>query len=390
MKPALELAHILSAHLHEFMATHAVSAHKFSTLKAIEHCRTARLGGHIDACDSCGYLRISYNSCRNRHCPKCQTTNREKWIMQREADLLPVSYFHVVFTLPHSLNPLCLQYPQELYALLFKTAWSTINSFANNPKHLGAKTGMISILHTWGQNLSLHPHLHCIVPGGGISGSGHWKKARSTGKYLFPVKALSKVFRARYVSLLRSFLSANKAQVDNGLWKELFAKDWVVYCKRPFLGPAQVIEYLGRYTHKVAISNHRLQSIEDGKVSFAYKDYRQEAAKKTMSLEATEFIRRFSLHILPPKFVRIRHYGILSSKAKAHDLALARQDLRVATPEKRVSDWKSICKERLGYDIDLCPCCSKGRMREILRFEAARSPPDRAYLLSIALHLKTA
>jgi hypothetical protein len=310
--------------------------------------------------------------------------------MHREADLLPVSYFHVVFTLPHLLNGLCLQYPQALYALLFKAAWSTIHSFAMDPKHIGAKPGMIAILHTWGQNLSLHPHLHCIVPGGGISKSSHWKKARSKGKYLFPVKALSKVFRARYVSLLRSFLSANKVLLDGSLWKELFSKDWVVYCKRPFLGPAQVIEYLGRYTHKVAISNHRLQNIEAGKVSFSYKDYRQEAAKKTMALEAVEFIRRFSQHILPPKFVRIRHYGILSSKAKLSDLAKAREELKVAAPEKVVSDWKSICKERLGFDVDLCPCCSKGRMREILRFEAARSPPDITYLLSIALHLKTA
>jgi Putative transposase len=256
------------------------------------------------------------------------------------------------------------------------------------PKHLGAKAGMVAILHTWGQNLSLHPHLHCIVPGGGISSSGYWKRVRSRGKYLFPVKALSKVFRARYVSLLRSFLVANKVMVDRGLWKELFAKEWVVYCKRPFLGPAQVIEYLGRYTHKVAISNHRLQSLQDGKVSFSYKDYRQEAKKKTMSLQAVEFIRRFSLHILPLKFVRIRHYGLLSSKA--YDLALVREGLRVATPDKLLVDWKSICKERLGFDVERCPCCSKGRMREILRFQASRSPPEAAYLLALALQLKTA
>lgn len=265
-----------------------------------------------------------------------------------------------------------------------------MNSFARDPKHIGAKTGMLSILHTWGQNLSLHPHLHCIVPRGGISSSGHWKRARVKGKFLFPVRALSKVFRARYVSLLRSFLGANKVAVEPTLWKELFTKEWVVYGKRPFLGPAQVIEYLGRYTHKVAISNHRLLSVADGKVNFSYKDYRQEARKKTMTLEATEFIRRFSQHILPLKFVRIRHYGILSSKAKATDLAKAREDLRVATPEKLPVDWKSICKERLGFDVELCPCCSKGHMREILRFQAARSPPDIAYLLSLALHLKTA
>jgi hypothetical protein len=389
MKPTLELAQVLSLHLSEYLATSLLSAHKLATLKALEHCRTARLGGHIDACDHCGYLRISYNSCRNRHCPKCQTTNREKWILAREADLLPVSYFHVVFTLPDSLNSLCLQYPKALYPMLFQAAWSTLSSFGQDPKHLGAKIGMIAILHTWGQNLSLHPHLHCIVPGGGISQSSHWKKARSRGKYLFPVKALSKVFRARYVGLLRRFLSANKVLVDRALWKELFAKAWVVYCKRPFLGAAQVIEYLGRYTHKVAISNHRLQSVQDGKVCFAYKDYRQQAKKKTMSLEAVEFIRRFCLHILPAKFVRIRHYGMLSSKAKGHDLTLARADLKAEAPKKSVVDWKSICKERLGFDVERCPCCSKGRMQEIFRFQASRSPPEAAYLLAVALQLKT-
>lgn len=390
MKPTLEVAQVLSLHLSEYLSANAISAHKLTTLRALEHCRTARLGGHIDACDSCGHLRISYNSCRNRHCPKCQTTNREKWILAREADLLPVSYFHVVFTLPDSLNSLCLQHPKALYPILFKAAWSTLSSFAGDPKQLGAKIGMIAILHTWGQNLSLHPHLHCIVPGGGISQSSHWKKARSRGKYLFPVKALSNVFRARYVSLLRSVLSANKVVVDRALWKQLFAKDWVVYCKKPFLGAAQVIEYLGRYTHKVAISNYRLQSIEDGKVRFSYKDYRQQATKKTMALQATEFIRRFSLHILPAKFVRIRHYGILSAKAKAHDLTLARADLKAEAPQKRVWDWQTICRVRLGFDVERCPCCSKGRMREIFRFQASRSPPEAAYLLALALQLKTA
>lgn len=388
MKPAMELANILSVHLSEYLSTNSISAHQLTTLKALEHCRTAHLGGHIDACDHCGHLRISYNSCRNRHCPKCQTTNREKWILARQADLLPVSYFHVVFTLPDSLNSLCLQHPQALYSLLFQAAWSTLSSFGQDAKHLGAKIGMVAVLHTWGQNLSLHPHLHCIVPGGGITSSGHWKKARAKGKYLFPVKALSKVFRARYVSLLRQFVLSTKVALEPRLCKELFAKDWVVYCKRPFLGPQQVIEYLGRYTHKVAISNHRLQSLQDGKVRFAYKDYRQEAKKKMMALQAVEFIRRFSLHILPLKFVRIRHYGILSSKAKGHDLTLARKDLKAEAPKKSVLDWQTICRVRLGYDVEQCPCCKKGRMREIFRFQASRSPPEAVYLLALALQLR--
>jgi hypothetical protein len=390
MKPLLEVSQILAAYLDPYLAAHSISTHQLTTLRAVEHCRTARLGGHIDACDDCGYMRLSYNSCRNRHCPKCQTTNREKWILQREADLLPITYFHLVFTLPHCLNELCLLYPHLLYALLFKAAWQTVNTFALDPKGLAAQTGMVAILHTWGQNLSLHPHLHCIVPGGGLSQTGRWKRAKSTGKYLFPVKALSKVFRARFISLLRVYLKQNQVVVGPQVWQQAFARDWVVYCKAPFLGPQQVIEYLGRYTHKVAISNHRLQSLADGKVSFSYKDYRQEAKKKTLTLEAAEFIRRFSLHILPARFVRIRHYGILSSKAKALALPQARADLKAPVPVKQDLDWKQICRERLGFDIELCPCCKKGHMQEVFRFQAARSPPAIEQLLALAISYKSA
>jgi len=216
------------------------------------------MGGHIDACDGCGHMRISYNSCRNRHCPKCQGVQREKWMMAREEELLPVPYFHVVFTLPDTLNRLCMHEPKKMYDLLFATAWSVMETFGNDQTHLGAQTGMIAVLHTWGQNLCLHPHLHCIVPAGGLTSQNKWKHSRNKERFLFPVKAMSKVFRARYVSALRKSFS----QEPQSLYDALFKHAWVIYAKKPFGGPQHVIEYLGRYTHKIAISNHRIHNIE--------------------------------------------------------------------------------------------------------------------------------
>jgi len=250
------------------------------------------------------------------HCPKCQGELREAWIQARVDELLPVPYFHVVFTLPDTINPLCLYAPAKVYNLLFKTAWSVMQSFAQDPKHLGAKPGMIAVLHTWGQNLSLHPHLHCIVPGGGVTQSGKWKSARSKGKFLFPVRAMSQVFRARFVAgLRRAFPEQPKA-----FFASMFDKPWVIYAKRPFQHPKAVVEYLGRYTHKIAISNHRLISLDNGQVTFRYKDYRKGAELLHMTLSDQEFIRRFSQHILPKGLVRIRHYGFLSSGWKKDKL----------------------------------------------------------------------
>lgn len=263
------------------------------------------MGGHVDACTSCGIVRISYNSCRNRHCPKCQGNKREEWITRRETELLPVPYFHVVFTLPDILNTLALHQPKAVYGALFEAAWGTINTFGNNPKNLGAATGMISILHTWGQQLSLHPHLHCIISGGGLSKSGQWKSAKSKGKYLFPVKAMSKVFRAKYVQSLKS----KTGHADKELINALFKKEWVVFAKRPFGNPQSVIEYLGRYTHKIAISNHRIKNMDQDTVTFSYKDYRKSGQKSVMTLDGMEFIRRFSMHIFPyPAFWDIEQH----------------------------------------------------------------------------------
>ncbi|MEO6288957.1 MAG: IS91 family transposase [Ginsengibacter sp.] len=364
MQPLYEVAGVLNAH---WPAVQRLELNRWQlrTLHAVRRCRTAALGAHVDGCTSCGHLRLSYNSCRNRHCPKCQGNQREKWIQAREQELLPVPYFHVVFTLPDTLNRLCLHKGKEVYNILFQTAWGVLNTFGHDPRWLGAQTGMISILHTWGQTLTMHPHLHCIVPGGGITKQGKWKTARSDGKYLFNVKAMSKVFRGRFMALLKEKLPA---QMDPGFIKELYKTDWVVYAKRPFGGPESVVEYLGRYTHKIAISNHRIKNIEAGKVSFSYKDYRQAAVKKETTLEASEFIRRFAMHILPKGFVRIRHYGILSSTSKAACTAVIKKQLPPVQNNAKLS------KEM--YNPLQCPCCKKETMQTLLRFNRRGPPAD--------------
>jgi Putative transposase/Transposase zinc-binding domain len=363
--PAHEVADVLEAHWQDVQQNGKFSTWQLRTLDAIKRCRTAAMGAHVDACIDCGHLQISYNSCRNRHCPKCQGIQRERWIQAREQELLPVPYFHVVFTLPDLLNTLCLHRSKILYGILFKTVWSVLLSFGDDQKWLGARTGMIAILHTWGQTLSLHPHLHCIVPGGGLTPQGKWRTAKSQGKYLFPVKAMSKVFRARFIAALKKELPD---KIDNALVTELYKKDWVIYAKRPFNGPESVIEYLGRYTHKIAISNHRLKHIADSKVTFSYKDYRQNGNKKEMTLDASEFIRRFALHILPRAFVRMRHYGILSNTAKAKCAIQVKAQLPGITIQKTNKPLAEV------YNPKRCPCCQQDTMLTILHF-SRRGPP---------------
>ena len=371
MRPAYELSDVINSHWKEVLCSNWFNAWQLRTLDAIRRCRTASLGGHVDLCTSCGHVRISYNSCRNRHCPKCQQIQRERWILAREAELLPATYFHVVFTLPEAINKLCLFQPAAVYKLLFDTAWSVIKSFARDQKHLGVDSGMISILHTWGQNLSLHPHIHCIVPGGGVTASGKWKPGRSNGKFLFPVKGMSQVFRARFVAALRSQFKG----LEPAFYNALFNSPWVVYAKRPFGSPKHVVEYLGRYTHKVAISNHRIVDIQNGGVTFRYKDYRNEGNVKLMTLHPIEFIRRFSLHILPKGFIRIRHYGILSSSRKQHVLPLLHQQLESLYEYPEEKHWRQISTERLGYNPDACPVCKQLTITTIFTFDR-RGPPD--------------
>ena len=327
------------------------------TLSALKMCRTAALGGHIDACEDCGTVKISYNSCRNRHCPKCQGKNRDDWIQARMSELLPVPYFHVVFTLPDSINSLAIQQPKLVYDILFESAWATLKTFG---KKNALQTGMIAVLHTWGQNLSLHPHLHCIVPGGGVDKDGGWVNIRSDGKFLFHVKALSKVYRAKFCDVLKAKNPDDYTQVKKGLW----AKPWVVYAKKPFGSAHSVVEYLGRYTHKVAISNNRIQEVDDKNVTFKYKDYRQNGTKKKMVLSHGEFIRRFALHILPKRFVKIRHYGFLSSTWKRKKL----QDLQ------KKMNFTPIARETKVAPIRKCQCCKVGNLHTILIFDKRGLP----------------
>jgi len=328
------------------------------------------LGGHVDKCDQCGHIRISYNSCRNRHCPKCQNIQKEAWVENRKQDLLPVPYFHVVFTVPETLNGLFLQHPVILYNLLFASTWETIAQFSYTKLH--AETGMVAILHTWGQNLSLHPHIHCIVPGGGINFKGQWKQVNTSvnGKsFLFWVENLSEVFRAKFITGLQKQLPQDKRFI-----RELCKTDWVVYAKEPFAGAEQVIEYLGRYTHKVAISNHRILNVDEKGVIFRWRDYRDNK-EKIMPLEGVEFLRRFCQHILPRRFVRIRHYGLLST-ARREQLRELQQAFGIDVPKViERKNWKDICREHLNYNPDICPQCGKGRMVTIEMFLAGRPPP---------------
>jgi hypothetical protein len=374
IKPTYELANIVKEYRNTFTKKHSPLKHHLRTLNAIEHCRTAYFGGHVDRCDSCSHERISYNSCRNRHCPKCQGTNREKWILARGEDLLPAKYFHVVFTLPEELNIYAIHFPKEFYDILFSASKETIMTFGNNPEHLGAQMGIISVLHTWGQNLSLHPHIHMIIPNGGITKDGLWKYPKTKSNYLFCVNALSKVYRGKFMEKLNTFLKTKNQQLSIRLKEVLYNKEWVVYAKDAFGGPTQVLEYLGRYSHKIAISNNRIKKVENGKVSFSYKDYADDSKQKLMCLDAEEFLRRFCMHILPQKFMKIRHYGILASRVKPK-LKLLQMMMGVVKPKKEKADWKEITKTKMGFDVDACPCCKTGKMQRVMSFNAHAPPP---------------
>ncbi len=364
-QPQYEVADVLNK-LGSKLEDLGLNSWQLRTLSALKKCRTSALGGHIDACDECGNISISYNSCRNRHCPKCQGRKREKWIENRENELLPVPYFHVVFTIPDTLNSLVLQQPKMLYDILFESAWETLQTFGKN-KNL--QMGMIAVLHTWGQNLSLHPHLHCIVPGGGVDENGAWKNIRNNGKFLFPVKALSKVFRAKFCEKLKANLkdkfNENQENEYEKNRQSLWEKPWVVYAKKPFGSPKSVVEYLGRYTHKIAISNGRIRGIDDKTVTFDYKDYRQKGIKKQMVLSHEEFIRRFAMHILPKRFVKIRHYGFLSSTWKRIKLKNLQQKLGIQSKEKPLP--KPFQPK--------CSCCKTGNLVTIAMFDL-RGPPQ--------------
>lgn len=390
-RPRLEVADVFGRHGASFLEAYPASRTQRRAMRAIQQCRTATLGGHLDQCDSCGHIRPSYNSCRNRHCPKCQSLERDRWLAERQTELLPVHYFHVVFTVPDHIASIALQNKRVVYNILFHAAAETLRRIAADPKHLGARIGFLAVLHTWGQKLLEHPHIHCVIPGGGISLDGsRWIACRP--KFFLPVKVLSRLFRGLFLHYLK--LAFDKDQLsfhgqlahlsDNAAFARLLCqcrnKKWHVYAKRPFGGPAQVLNYLGRYTHRVAISNNRLLSLEDGKVTFSWKDYRSSNAQRTMTLDACEFIRRFLLHVLPGGFVRIRHYGLLSNSHRNEKLALCREliaasgaveDLPVESlPTQRLAgDWKKRYELLTGESLEMCPLCHKGRMLRVQLLE---------------------
>jgi len=377
-RPTVEVADILRAQGSRFCEQHRnrLSFQQLKVMRAITCCRTAALGGHIDICTQCGYeTGISYNSCRNRHCPKCQAQARQRWLEAREQELLATSYFHVVFTLPHQLNALAEQNPRVLYDLLFTAAARTLLEVAADPKHLGARIGFISILHTWGQNLRHHPHLHCVIPAGGLA-PDHSRWIRPRYPFFLPVKILSRVFRGKFLARLKRAYRRQRLHFSGELrqlasekrftafLRSLFRKDWVVYAKPAFGGPAQVLRYLGRYTHRVAISNHRLLAFDGEQVTFRWKDYAHGNQQRKMTLSAEEFLRRFLTHVLPRGFVRIRHFGFLANSQRARLLNLC-QRLSSMTPVVR--SVRQEVSDRMSWT---CPRC-RGMMSVKQRFSAA-------------------
>jgi hypothetical protein len=393
-RPTLTLAEVFRRHgaAYRDQVGSALSTAQRRVMTAIERCRTAALGGHVDQCDRCGYRRVWYNSCRDRHCPTCQSLARATWIEHRQAELLPVEYFHVVFTIPDEIGAIAYQNQRVVYGILFRAVAETLGTIAADPKHLGAEVGFFAVLHTWGSTLVFHPHLHCVVPGGGPSPDGtRWISCRPG--FFLPVRVLSRLFR-------RLFLTALEAAFDDGALqffasleplhdRQAFLRslapvrqtEWVVYAKPPFAGPQQVLDYVGRYTHRVAISNARLVAMDDGHVSFRYKDYRADGRQqKTMRLAALEFIRRFLLHALPPGFQRIRYYGFLGNRVRHQKVAECRKLLAVPAPPAPVDktttsvDYRDRYEALTGCSLRVCPRCHEGEMLVIEHLGRA-SPP---------------
>jgi len=377
MRQSLEVADIFRAFGPAYRETHGLPLRHLRAMRAIEICRTAELGGHIDQCDHCGTVRISYNSCRNRHCPKCQCLEKERWFEARQKDLLPTSYFHVVFTLPEGLRPLALRNQKVIYSLLFKAVSETLTELARDSKHLGAEIGFMAILHTWSQTLIDHPHLHCLVTGGGLSLDGkRW--LRSKKDFFIPVKVLSSLFRGKFLDGLKKENEAGglrfpgqieelkEAPAFKRFLTNLYHQAWVVYCKPPLKHPEKVVDYLGRYTHRVALSNDRLVKMEDNRVTFRWRDSADNDQIKLLTLEAFEFIRRFLLHVLPSQFVKIRYYGILSHRSRKGKLLRCKNLLGVLIPEesKQVlkETWQDLLTRITGIDPRVCPYCGKGKM----------------------------
>ena len=375
----LEVADVFRHHGEVYRQQHgaSLSTARRRAMSAIERCRTAALGGHVERCGECGHQRIAYNSCRNRNCPKCQSLARAQWLEDRQAELLDTPYFHVVFTLPDEIATIAFQNQSVVYDILFRAVSETLRTIAADPAHLGAEIGFLAVLHTWGQSLMHHPHLHCLVPGGGISPDGSRWIACRPGFFL-PVQVLSRLFRGLFLRDLEKaftagklrFFSAQRHLQEPAAFRRYLAPvhktEWVVYAKRPFAGPQQVLDYVGRYTHRIAIANNRLLSIDNGRVRFRWKDYRDGERQKTMTLEANEFIRRFLIHVLPDGFQRIRYYGFLGNCHRARKLALCRKLLAMAQAEPAADDSPVDYRDRYealtGRSLRECPHCHTGIM----------------------------
>ena len=379
-RPRLEVADVFRRYGAAYRQQHAgsLSRGQLRVMSAIERCRTAALGGHLEQCNQCQFQRIAYNSCRNRHCPKCQSLARAQWIEDRQAELLDTQYFHVVFTVPEEIAAIAYQNKELVYDILFRATSETLRTIAADPKHLGAEIGFFAVLHSWGQNLPFHPHLHCVVSGGGLSPDGkRWIPCRPG--FFLPVRVLSRLFRRLFLESLEKAFDDGQLQFFSSLQElqnrlvflrylaRLRKSKWVVYAKAPFAGPQQVLDYVGRYTHRVAISNNRLLAIEDGQVQFRYKDYRDGSQQKTMPLSGNEFIRRFLLHVLPDGFQRIRYYGFLGNRHRKEKLQHCRQLLAMVpledTPaEPTGEDYRDRYQALTGASLWECPVCHRGRM----------------------------
>jgi predicted Zn-ribbon and HTH transcriptional regulator len=356
-----ELADIFRHYGERYRKTHCLPAAHRKVMRAVEVCRTAELGGHLKQCDTCGFEHPSYNSCRNRHCPKCQSLAKAQWLQEQSAELLPVGYFHLVFTLPHLLNGVILAHKKILFSLLFKAVSETLLEFGRT--RFGGTVGIIAVLHTWDQTLNDHFHLHCLIPSGALSlDQSRWIAARPN--FLFPVKALSVVFRGKFLDLLTQAREKGRIETPSERLKALRKKNWIVYAKKPFGSPRTVLDYLGRYTHRVALSNERILSVQNGQVTFTYRDRKDKDRLKSMTLDAQEFIHRFLLHVLPDGFMRIRHFGFLANRAKKHALPQCRKLLGLcsALPKLAKKSAQDLLLELTGIDLSRCPRCQKGTL----------------------------
>jgi hypothetical protein len=393
MRNKIEMADIFRRYGPGYRQVHGkgIPLRHHRVMKAIEVCRTAELGGHVEECDECGAIKISYNSCRNRHCPKCQCLDKERWLEARKRDILLTHYFHVVFTIPEDLRPIALRNQEVVYNLLFFAGSETMKELARDPKHLRAEIGFIALLHTWTQTLLDHPHIHCIVPGGGLSLNGRrWVSSKED--FFIPVKVLSRKFRGKFLHYLKKAYSDSELVFPGSIetlaeepafskyLSGLYAQEWVVYCKSPFKRPEDVIDYMGRYTHRVAISNDRIVDMQSDQVTFKYRDRSDNDKIKHMSLHPFEFIRRFLLHVLPDGFMKIRHYGLLSNRNRKEKLELCKSLLGVQFQEDdngKKESWENLLLRLTGIDPRICPICGKGRLvlREKLQPTTVRSPP---------------